>query len=295
MISKEEIKLNINSEWHIPLDTQKQYRYGLCRFIINTCQKINLSYETASLAMLIINHFFIKNLYFNFNKLTIACSALLLSSKNETSQSKFNDIWKEYSFTGNKGLESAEEPHKIKEHIGKYEIYILKQLNYNIPEEFPYDFIYAYSDLLYPDNSQEISNVSIKVAVDSYFTYANNIYKSYVVAIACLVIAAKFLEIPTVFEENFKHIDNMRKIHRKNISIEEFNKELSQYDSQFILRRNNKQEYSTEEDDYFRKLSLHQKLHPSLKIDDLIECIYMIMEYYEDMRDKSNLNLNSMK
>lgn len=295
MISKEEVKSNINSEWHIPLDSQKQFRYGLCKFIVNTCQKYNLSHETASLAMLITNHFFIKNLYFNFNKLTIACSALLLSTKNETSQSKFNDICKEYSITRNKGLET-EGLHKIKEHLGKYEIIILKQLNYNIPEEFPYVFIYAYSDLLYPDNNQEIANISIKVATDSYFTYANNIFKNYVVALSCLVIGAKFLEIPTILEENFKYIDNMKKIHRKDISLEEFDKALSQYDSSMIFRRNNKQaEMPIEEDDDFNRLSLFEKLHPSLKMDDLIECIYMIMEYYEDMKDKKFLNMNAVK
>ena len=44
--------------------------------------------------------------------------------------------------------------HKIKEQIGKYEIFLLKELNFNVPEEFPFDYIYVYSDLLYPDNEQ---------------------------------------------------------------------------------------------------------------------------------------------
>ena len=147
MITKEEIKNNINTEWNISLDFQKESRYGLCKFIVDISQKINLSYETASLAMLITNYFYIKNCYFNFNKLTMACASLLLSSKNETSQSKFNDICKEYSIIHNKEI-GTDGLHKIKEHIGKYEIILLKQLNYNLPEEFPYDLIYVYSEIL---------------------------------------------------------------------------------------------------------------------------------------------------
>ena len=57
MISKEEITHNINSEWQITLNYQKESRYGLCKFIIEVCQKINLSDETASLAMLLTNFF----------------------------------------------------------------------------------------------------------------------------------------------------------------------------------------------------------------------------------------------
>ena len=292
MIAKDEIKDNINTEWNISLDFQKESRYGLCKFIVDISQKINLSYETASLAMLITNYFYIKNCYFNFNKLTIACASLLLSSKNETSQSKFNDICKEYSIIHNKEI-GTDGLHKIKEHIGKYEIILLKQLNYNLPEEFPYDLIYVYSELLYPDNDQEISNISVKIANDSYFTYANNIYKNYVVALACIVIAAKFLDIPTILSENFKYIDNMRKIHKKNISVEEFNKALSQYDNQSIFKIKD----SIEEEDfygenYFEQLSLAQKLYPCLKMEDLLDCVIMIMEFYEDMNEKSEIKNN---
>ena len=292
MITKEEIKNNINTEWNISLDFQKESRYGLCKFIVDISQKINLSYETASLAMLITNYFYIKNCYFNFNKLTMACASLLLSSKNETSQSKFNDICKEYSIIHNKEI-GTDGLHKIKEHIGKYEIILLKQLNYNLPEEFPYDLIYVYSELLYPDNDQEISNISVKIANDSYFTYANNIYKNYVVALACIVIAAKFLDIPTILSENFKYIDNMRKIHKKNISVEEFNKALSQYDNQSIFKIKD----SIEEEDfygenYFEQLSLAQKLYPCLKMEDLLDCVIMIMEFYEDMNEKSEIKNN---
>jgi hypothetical protein len=291
MICKEEITHNINSEWQITLNYQKESRYGLCKFIIEICQKINLSDETASLAMLLTNFFFIKKCYFNYDKLTTACAAILLSSKTQTSQSKFNDICKEYSNIQSK-LIGPEGVNKIKEQIGKYEIFLLKELNFNVPEEFPFDFIYVYADLLYPDNEAEIIDLAIKIANDSYFTYANNIYKTYVVALACLVISSRFLEIPNILEENYKYINNMKRIYKKNISEIEFNKILSQYNNQIYMKENENEgnESKNEDEKYFESLSLCQKLHPSLKMDDLLDCIKLIVEFYDDMKDKNSNN-----
>ena len=291
MITKEEITHNINSEWQITLNYQKESRYGLCKFIIEICQKINLSDETASLAMLLTNFFFIKKCYFNYDKLTTACAAILLSSKTQTSQSKFNDICKEYSNIQSK-LIGPEGVNKIKEQIGKYEIFLLKELNFNVPEEFPFDFIYVYADLLYPDNEAEIIDLAIKIANDSYFTYANNIYKTYVVALACLVISARFLEIPNILEENYKYINNMKRIYKKNISEIEFNKILSQYNNQIYMKENENEgnESKNEDEKFFESLSLCQKLHPSLKMDDLLDCIKLIVEFYDDMKDKNSNN-----
>ena len=294
MITKEEITNNINSEWQITLNYQKESRYGLCKFIIEVCQKINLSDETASLAMLLTNFFFIKKCYFNYDKLTTACAAILLSSKTQTSQSKFNDICKEYSNIQSK-LIGSEGFHKIKEQISKYEIFILKELNFNVPEEFPFDLIYVYADLLYPDNEQEIIDLATKIANDSYFTYANNIYKTYVVALACLVISARFLDIPNIFDENYKYINNMKRIYKKNINEEEFNKILSRCNNQIYMKEdeNEENESKNEDEKYFESLSLCQKLHPSLKMEDLLDCIKLIAEFYEDMKDNNNNNDNN--
>ena len=293
MIEKEEITHNINSEWQITLKYQKESRYGLCKFIIEVCQKINLSDETASLAMLLTNFFFIKKCYFNYDKLTLACAAILLSSKTQTSQSKFNDICKEYYNIQSKII-GPEGVHKVKEQIGKYEIFLLKELNFNVPEEFPFDFICVYADLLYPDNEQEIIDLAIKIANDSYFTYANNIYKNYIVALSCLIISARFLDIPNILEEYYKYINNMKRIYKKNITEQEFNKILSQYNNQIFIKDNEKEENESKNEDekYFENLTLCQKLHPNLKMEDLIDCIKLIIEFYDDMNDKSNNDIN---
>jgi hypothetical protein len=291
MISKEEINYNINSEWQISLSYQKESRYGLCKFIIETCQKIKSSDETASLAMLLTNFFFIKKCYYNYDKLIIACASILLSSKTQTSQNKFNEISKEYSNYQNKII-GPDGIHKIKEDIGKYEIILLKELNFNIPEEFPFDYIYVYADLLYPENEQEIIDLGIKIANDSFFTYANNIYKNYVVAISCLTISARFLDIPNILEENNKYINNMKRFHKKNISESEFNLALSQYNNQYYLKKENDENDSNkkEEEEYFEKLNIYQKLHPFLKKGDLFDCIKLIVEFYEDINQNSKNN-----
>jgi len=294
MISKEEINHNINSEWQISLSYQKESRYGLCKFIIETCQKINSSDETASLAMLLSNFFFIKKCYFNYDKLTLACAAILLSSKTQTSQNKFNEICKEYSNYQSKVI-GPEGVHKIKEEIGKYEIILLKELNFNIPEEFPFDYIYVYADLLFPDNEQEIINLGIKIANDSFFTLVNNIFKNYVVALGSLIISAKFLEIPNFLEENYKYINNMKKIHKKNITENEFNIALSQYNNQYYLNKEKDENdiNKKEEEEYFQKLNIYQKLHPFLNKEDLFQCIQLILEFYDDIKNNDINNKNN--
>ena len=286
MISKEEIENNINTEWKIPLASQKKFRYGLCKYIVELCQKMNLSQSTASLAMLITNYFFIKRCYFNYDKLSLVCSSLLLSSKTKSSQPRLKEICEEYNLIKRK-TSQMETPHKIKQHIGKYELHLLKALDYNIPEEFPYDFINIYSEILYPNNDQEIANLATKIANDSFFTLANNVYKNYIIALSCIVIAAKFLDIPTILEENFKFLDNMKCINKRKMTEEEFNKELYKYDNNRLNASNEKnggmEIEGNDEDEYFEKLCFCEKLYPNMKMEDLLGCVRMIIEFYEDM------------
>ena len=296
MISKEEIEKNINTEWKISLESQKKSRYGLCKYIVDFCQKMNLSQSTAALAMLITNYFFVKRCYFNYDKLSLVCSSILLSSKSKSSQLRLKEICEEYNFIKSK-TSPMEEPHKVRQHIGKYELHLLKALDYNIPEEFPYDLIYIYSDILYPNNDQEIANLASKIANDSYFTLANNIYKNYVVAISCIVIAAKFLDIPTILDENFKFLDNMKRVNKRKMTEEEFNKELYQYDSNYWAVKDGNIDgmeiEKNDENEYYEKLELSEKLYPNMKMEDLLGCIKMIIEFYENMNKEENKDVKN--
>ena len=93
----------------------------------------------------------------------------------------------------------------------------------------------------------------------------------------------------------------MKRINKKNITENEFNKILSQYNNQLYMKENENEENENknEEEKYFESLSLCQKLHPSLKMDDLLDCVKLIAEFYEDMCDKNkkddNNKINSNK
>ena len=291
MISKEEIRNNINTEWKIPLESQDKSRYGLCKYIVEVSQKLNISQSTATLAMLITNYFFIKNCYFNYDKLSIASSAILLATKAKSSQNRLKEICDEYNKVKGKVI-TMESYHKVRQHIGKYELYLLKSLDYNIPDEFPYDFINVYTEILYPNNEPDMSNLAIKIANDSYFTLANNIYKNYVVALSCIVIAAKFLDIPTILDENFKFLDNMKRVNKRKMTEDEFNKELYQYDCNCWSvkeRMNNEMEIEKNgENEYYEKLDLAEKLYPNMKMEDLLDCIKMIIEFYENLNKEED-------
>ena len=39
----------------------------------------------------------------------------------------------------------------------------------------------------------------------------------------------------------------------------------------------------------------YQKLFPNLKLDDLTDCVVMIMEFYEDMNSEKDFELNNNK
>ena len=288
MLSKSELTANINTEWEISLDYLKESRYGLCKYINDICISIRESADVASLAMVFTNYFFVKKCYLNYEKLTLACAAILLASKQENVQNKFNEISREYFqynskiFGQNETVFTSEVNQKIKIRIADYEVALLKALNFNLNIVLPFDYIYVYSSILYPDNENDIITTSISVAHDSFFTYANNVYKFYVVAIACIVIAAKILEIPTVIDKDFKYLRNMKSINISGISIEEFEKRLIQFENKGVG-----QETLNQEDPYFDSLTVAQKIHPKMKLEDLIECVEMILEFYKDAKKKT--------
>ena len=86
----------------------------------------------------------------------------------------------------------------------------------------------------------------------------------------------------------------MKRIYKKNITEQEFNKILSQYNNQIFIKDNEKEENESKNEDekYFENLTLYEKLHPNLKMDDLFDCIKFIIEFYDDMNDKNNNDIN---
>ena len=89
----------------------------------------------------------------------------------------------------------------------------------------------------------------------------------------------------------------MKRIYKKNITEDEFNKIMSRCNNQIYMKENEDEENKSKNGDekYFESLTLCQKLHPSLKMEDLLDCIKLIAEFYEDMNDKSHNKDNNNK
>jgi hypothetical protein len=154
----------------------------------------------------------------------------------------------------------------------------------------PNDFIYVYTAILYPDNEEDVLQYALRISYDSFYTYSNLLYKNYVVAIACVILAAKFLALPTVIDKKFKYLENMKAFSNPPAEEEEFNKRLLNFENKSFhlvdiemetdgTNTNLKNEYS-----YFDILEWNKKVHPNLELDDLSSCINMIIEYYEDCK-----------
>jgi len=299
MIEKSEIDNNINTHWKIEKKTLKEYKYGLCKFILDKSYELDISKEIAVCAMQIVNYFFIKNCYFNHDKLTIACAALSLSIKLKFSSNNdnLNKIIEIYISNKKEELENnsislKQQIRNLKKKLLDKEIKIMKLFNYSLPDKFPFEYIYLYSKILYPNNEDEIYNIGNKICVDSYFTYANNIYQNFVISLACIFMAAKFLDIKTFFDKNFKNFDKMKYIHQKDINENIFINRMYQFidEPEELLINEKDENIEKSKNEYFNNLNLDKKLHPFLEIDDLLECIKMISDFYEEI----NINYNEI-
>lgn len=249
--------------------------------------------------MVYVNYFFIKKSYIEYEKLVIACAAILLACKSENIQGKFDIICRRYLEFNNKifgqctTVLKADDIQKIKDKISLAELTLIRSLQFNITISLPNNFIYVYSAILYPDNEEDVVQIAVKVAGDSFYTYANLLYKSYVIAIASIYIAAKVLALPTILDQNFRHLQNMRKFANPPATEEEFNQRLLNFENKSFhidedveIRLN--EGTSTSSSNYFDVLEVNKKIHPYLDYAELLECIFMIMEYYEQCEDKLN-------
>ena len=52
-------------------------------------------------------------------------------------------------------------------------------------------------------------------------------------------------------------------------------------------------EIDDNDEEYFEKLSLCEKLYPNMKMEDLLDCIKMIIGFYEDMNKPEEDNSKS--
>jgi hypothetical protein len=170
----------------------------------------------------------------------------------------------------------------VKDKIFIAEMAVLKTMNFQISFNLPYEFIFIYSAILYPENENDMLKYAFRIANDSFFTYANLLYKNYVVALSSIIISAKFLGIPCVFDKNFKNIDKMKAFSNPPCNEEEFNKKVLNFENKTF---NLPDIQDSNNGSYFDILEFHKKLHPYLELNDLYECVDLILEFYEDMKN----------
>lgn len=171
---------------------------------------------------------------------------------------------------------------KIKDKISQAELTLLKSLNFEIYVHLPKDYIIVYSAILYPDNEEDILEFALRISCDSFFTYINLIYKNYVVAVACVIVAAMFLSLPTIMDKNFKGLENMKVFADPPATEEEFNRRLLCFENRSLCK-----ELRTNSETYFDILEWNKKVHPYLEIEDLLDCLNMIYEFYDDLKKYS--------
>jgi hypothetical protein len=175
----------------------------------------------------------------------------------------------------------------VKEKITLSELVLLKSLNFEINFAPPNDYIIVYTTILYPDNEEDVLRYALKICSDSFFTYVNNLFKNYIVAIACIMLAAKFLSLPSINDKNFKNLDNMKALHLPPAEEAEFNERLLK----FVNRTANFENNSNNES-YYDILEWNKKIHPYMNIDELAECVKMLIDFYEDVNAKITNNIN---
>ena len=314
MLTLKDLKNDVNiTKYNITKDEIKLERYGYCRYIIDLSKSIKIPSEVSSLAMLYMHNFFNKKMFINYDKRLVSCAALLLACKVEDIQGKIADIVrahlsKESSFYDKNKVITGEE---IKETINKVttlEMSLLKQLEFKVKFNLPIDYIYIYSGILFPINETEINSIGIKIEADSFFTLANNIFHSHVVALSCIVIACQLLEIPSFLENNSFDFSNLRnyylKILNSNsgnsayynrdrdknsiylnpsevVSLEYFNIKL--LEMEFLVgddvKLGNKYD-----DTWYDSLPWYKKLHPFVEEFEILTAVNFIVEFYIDIK-----------
>jgi hypothetical protein len=95
------------------------------------------------------------------------------------------------------------------------------------------------------------------------------------------------LALPTPMDKNFKNLENMKMFSIPPATEEEFNKRLLNYenksfhlDDKSFMAGNGVQNIN--ENTYFDILEWNKKIHPYVEMEDLIDCMNLIVEYYED-------------
>lgn len=324
MISLHELQNDVNvKEYNITENESKLERHGFCRYIIEISSYGNIPNEIASLAMMYLNKFFLKKLYVNYDKRLMSCAALLLACKVED----FHDcniksivrshVSKDISIFDNKNKKSIDDLNYLKE-IGQkiinLEVILLKHLEFKVKYYLPKNFITFYCYNLFKFNMEEYQTVlelAYKIEADSFFTYVNNLFPSYVVALSCIEISCKLIGIKSITDKEFYSEEktsglcdfyvsvlnsditssyysrDKSKLAIYNnpgeiINIDNFNKKILHFDSELPIMFNPITKTVKYDKKWYNSLSWNKKLHPFLEENEFFSSVFIITEHLKD-------------
>jgi hypothetical protein len=88
-------------------------------------------------------------------------------------------------------------------------------------------------------------------------------------------------------DKNFKHLDNMKHFHIPPATEDEFNRRLVSFENKTLSA-----EKVNAESSYYDILDWNKKVHPNLELNDLTECLIMMVDYYDEANRKYESNKN---
>lgn len=324
MISLQELQNDVNiKEYNITEYESKLERHGFCRYIIELSSHANIPNEISSLAMMYLNKFYLKKLYVNYDKRLMSCAALLLACKVEGFY--YGDIKaivrsyvnKDMSIFDNKNKKISEDNAYLKEiglKILNLEVVLLKNLEFKVKFYLPRSFVSFYCYNMFKsdfDEYQKILELAYKIEADSFFTYVNNLFPPYVVALSCIELACKLLDIKSISDSDFYTEDKISGLcdffvcvlnsditssyysrdksklaiysnPSEIINIDTFNKKIVHFDTEVPMIFNPITKTVKYDKKWYNSLSWNKKLHPFLEENEFFSSVFIITEYLKD-------------
>lgn len=328
MFNSNELMNNINiTEYNLQESECKCEVYGYCRYILELSRNLMIREDACYLAMMYLHKFYINNLFVNYDKRLMSCAALLLACKVEDYKINVNEIIRNHLFAETTIFKdnSVITQNEIKDSIQKVcslELKLLKVLNFKVRYNKPLDFLNYYTSLLFPEHEKEIMSFAKFIERDSYFTYVNNLFLPYTVALACLHICCSLLEIKDFTSPEFNQFSLLRESYleilnsnscnssyytkdkdklsiysnvKEVISEEYFNLRILEGTNELSTTSVKKLKFSPKYDDsWYDALPWDKKLHPYFNINDFYYTVSEMLAYYEYIEAQKKLFLETV-
>lgn len=155
LIKRSELYKNINNEFGLNEQIQRELTNGNAQFIIEFSRVLQLQtgYSVPCLAMHLASAFFHRKSYVNYDRFVMLAGALLLASKLKDLNSRIRDFCSSFYQVVSK-INRSSEPYNeakmqvIKDQICVAESEILRTLEYTVEVQLPLEFVRKYCDML---------------------------------------------------------------------------------------------------------------------------------------------------